>query len=379
MTMQRKSGSNNNKQNKSAVKQLATIGFALTLLLLPYPSVWASGQESGGQTAATNSQNPTGNTNAMVSSETGVAVNGDVDSSSINSNQTTVTTGSNTNMNVVAPTLLTPTQSLANGGSAAGGAGGSAVLMLPRNPLPLSNAALGRSNFGLQFGLQNYPALGNLGGINSGGSNALGWFLQAGVTIPFGKIPSALTNKQHARIDDLRQQQMARERDVFGTMATQKPAHQNPPVNYNTDVRGKISGMGAYNFTTLPSAKINLPNGLDSLPNLGEIKMTQPRLLALSPSNVYTKPLNVGDKIGVVEVGNEYPYLGHTRSGWVKILLPNGKEGWTSTNFEYIKRDYTEVDELAVDPKARTREKTATIELNIEKKPAKVNTEKRIR
>jgi hypothetical protein len=50
--------------------------------------------------------------------------------------------------------------------------------------------------------------------------------------------------------------------------------------------------------------------------------------------------------MAMIEPGVEYPYLGHTQTGWIKILLPNGIPGWSKTAFEYIKFDYTEVDEL---------------------------------
>jgi hypothetical protein len=303
------------------------------------------------QDTSTNTQ-ASGGLNAQVATDTGVAVNGNVDDSNINSNQTNVNTGSNTNLNVISPNVLTPTHSQSSGGAAAGG---NAVLMLPRNPLPLGNAALGRSNFGLQFGLQNNPILGGLSGQN-GQQSALGWFMQAGLTIPFGKIPDALTNRQTTQFDDVRQTNLDRQRDVFGTLT---PGAPQQPNNVDYKVQGKISGMGAYNFTTLPSAKLALPD--DTLTGLSstDVKLPQPKLVAMTPSEVFSKPLNVGDKIGVVDVGSEYPYLGHTRSGWIKILLPNGKEGWTSNHFEYIKHDYTEIDALALDPKSISKVKSA--------------------
>jgi hypothetical protein len=112
--------------------------------------------------------------------------------------------------------------------------------------------------------------------------------------------------------------------------------------------------MGAYNYATLPTGKLPLPNSLrlDSLP---DIKPVIPKLLAMATAQVYTKPLNTGDSIGSVEMGSEYPYMGHIQSGWIKVRLPNGKVGWTSTHFEYIKNDFTQVDTLAVDLHAGPR------------------------
>lgn len=285
-----------------------------------------------------------GGVNALISKDSGVAVNGNVNSSTINSTVNELTTGNNQNMNtnVIAPTLLTPTQSAASGGAASGGTGGSAVLMLPRNPLPMPNALLGRSNFGLQFGLQNNPILAGMNNLN-GKQNALGWFLQAGLSIPFGKIPDVYRNRQGSQLDTARLNNLEHSRNVYGTTVP-----SNNSVQYNRDVKGKLSGMGAYNYSTIPSSKITVPDALNMA--AGEVKISQAKLLALAPAQVYTKPLNVGKMIGVIEVGSEYPYLGHTKSGWVKIILPNGTEGWTSSQFEYIKHDYTEVDALAEAP-----------------------------
>jgi hypothetical protein len=70
-------------------------------------------------------------------------------------------------------------------------------------------------------------------------------------------------------------------------------------------------------------------------------------VLALAPSDAYTQPLDTGQKAGVIEAGKEYVYLGHTSSGWVKLLLPTGSEAWTVGRFEYVKYDFTQIDALA--------------------------------
>lgn len=334
---------------------LLVVSLLVGTILAPAFSIPAQAETVTGAGNTVNNQvtNNTSNTteNNLQAKDTGVAVNGGVSGSSINSNANNLTTGNNTNLNVISPE--TTIRNAIAGGS---GVGGNSVLMMPRNPLPLPNAALGRSNFGLQFGLQNYPVLGNLGSLG-GKQGALGWFMQAGLTVPFGKIPEPYQTGQMAKLDDMREESLARSRNVFGKLApTGKPALDVNGKGYDTKVQGKIVGMGAYNYSTLPSAKINLPAG-DSA--LDAEKLTQPKLLALSPAEVYDRPLNTGEKVGVVEVGNEYAYLGHTKSGWIKVLLPNGKPGWTSTRFEYIKNDFTEIDSLALDPKAGGREKTA--------------------
>ncbi len=295
---------------------------------------------------------PSSQIQAQNATNAGVAVNGAVTGSNLNNNQNSLTTGNNANLNLLNP-------------NAVGGNGGASVLMLPRNPLPLSNALLGRSNFGVQFGLQNNPILGNLSGLGGGSQNALGWFLQGGVTIPFGKIPEPLKNDaQAAQLDNMREQNLERRRNIFANVDPGNNNNTSNGTNYSTTVQGKVAGMGAYNYATIPSSKINLPAGLQDATT--DLKSAQPKLLALSPADVYSKPLNVGEKIGVVEVGSEYPYLGHTHSGWVKILLPNGSEGWTSTRFEYIKHDYTEIDSLALDPEVVKNMKTA-IHLPVDK------------
>ncbi len=349
--------------------QAVTLSIVTSFALLAGPLAF----QASGQTAISNSivqPGSAGGTSTsssnLVAQDTGVAVNGDANGSSINSNKNTLTTGTNTNLNLVAPTVVAPN-------AAQGGVGGNAVLMLPRNPLPLSNAALGRSNFGIQFGVQNNPILGGLGGYG-GNSNALGWFLQAGLTIPFGKIPDGYKNQNVDRLDDMRQADLERRRDVFGR-ANPDQANQNK-YNVKTNVDGRITSMGAYNYATIPSAKIDLPQGLQETTSAGGVKVPQEKLLAMTPGIVYSKPLNVGQKIGVIGVGDEYQYLGHISSGWIKILLPDGQSGWTSTRFEYIKNDYTEVDTLTLVPtKSRTQKTAMSISLDTGVKQGRVNRE----
>lgn len=269
----------------------------------------------------------------------GIAVNGGADNSNLNNNQ-----NRNTNMaqsNVQPIMISQPTA----------GGGGSAALVLPRTPLALPNANLGRSNFGLQFGVQNNPGLSAL----SGGNNALGWFMQGGVTIPFGKIPSVLQNRQTAEMDKLRQDRQDTQRQVFGQV--------NPgAVAPHTQVQGRVVGLNAYNALPVSAGKrsVAVPVSAMQMGGLGDGGPPPPKVLALEPAEAFSQPLHTGDKIGTVELGREYPYLGHTRSGWVKILLPTGKEAWTSTHFEYIKHDYTEIDSLAVDTSVKPPARTAT-------------------
>lgn len=342
------SGKNNSRQ--------IALGIVATLILMADASGWAT--EGAPDATVDTGTEAVENTNShnMQARDTGIALNGsNMESSSINNNRNNLTTGNNTNLNLVAPSVSIPTSTSSAGGT--GGTGGNAVLMLPRNPLPLSNAAFGRSNFGLQFGLQNNPILGGLGGLG-GKQNALGWFMQAGLTIPFGKIPN-INQAQNNQLDEIRRMTLDQQRNVLGKIPSSPHENRgNDPIDYKTKVNGKITGMSAYNYGTMPFSKVELmKEGLSDK----ALSVPQPRLLALNPAEVYTKPLNIGEKIGVVEVGNEYPYLGHTRSGWVKILLPNGTSGWTSTLFEYIKNDYTEVDGLAVAPGSANREKTAAV------------------
>lgn len=359
---------------KPAFYRAFTVSIVSSLTLLSINPVWAQEtldtgavmdtgavtevQSTDATATETTSQSDNNSNNApnnnLQAEDTGVAINGEVKDSTVNNNKNDLTTGNNTNLNLIAPStsVNTPTQ---NAAAALGGLGGNAVLMMPRNPLPLSNAALGRSNFGLQFGLQNNPILGGLNGFG-GNQNALGWFLQGGVTIPFGKIPDVLRAK-NAQFDDLRQQHMDQQRHVIGQIAPSNSQKDVDGFGYQKKVKARVSGMSAYNYNTIPSSKITLPDDMSAIGLEG--KLAPPKLLALSPAEVYSRPLNTGDRIGIIEVGNEYPYLGHTRSGWVKVLLPNGSTGWTSTHFEYIKNDYTEIDDLAVDPAAGSKTKTA--------------------
>ena len=310
---------------------------AVSISLLLVPIALAEGGNNSPQVTIQN--------NTMTSQGAGVAINGSANNSTINSNQNTLTTGTNNNQ------LSSPAT------------GGNSVLLLPRNPLPLSNAALGRSNFGVQFGVQNNPILGGLStpGLLGGGQSALGWFAQAALTVPFGKIPDGvLNNTQSTQLDELRQKDLEDRRNIFGNLSAPTTS-DDASQPYNTKVNAKVVGMGAYNYATIPSSKISLPESLENGSGITDLKVAQPKLLALTPAEVFTKPLNLGSKVGVIEAGNEYAYLGHTHSGWVKILLPNGIEGWTSSRFEYIKRDYTQIDALAVDPTMAKREKTASL------------------
>jgi hypothetical protein len=274
-----------------------------------------------------------------VFSGVGNGINGSANGSVINSSNTTVQTGANTNTNSSAinnsnaNTVVTPTQSVSSGGSSA--------LVLPRNPLALPNAALGRSNFGLQFGVNNNPGFSQLFGKGAG--DALGWFMQGGVTIPFGKIPDILTNPRNAQLDDSRQQKMGAERQVFGTFQNPAAASQQPQTN----VQGRVVSLNAYNYATAPSPKVT---GLqDALKEVeAQSKLMTPKVLALADALVYSKPLGKGDKVGSIMTGDEYKYIAHTSSGWVKIVLPNGREGWVKGQFEYLKNDYTEVDTITL-------------------------------
>lgn len=263
----------------------------------------------------------------MQATDTGVAVNGNANGANLNNNQNALE-----NRNQVNAVLLSPNQA----------GGGNSALIMPRNPLPMPNAALGRSNFGLQFGVQNNPGLSAL----TGGGNSLGWFLQAGLSIPFGRIPEVYRNPNSGRMDELRMRKQEEDRLVF----EKQKRKSDPDLAAASGRRATSTGLSAYNYATMPSARLEGSDAPDA--QIAPISMPQPRVLALAPADVYTRPLNTGERIGFVEVGREYPYLGHTRSGWVKVLMPNGAEGWASTHFEYLKYDYTEVDTLAVDPKA---------------------------
>jgi hypothetical protein len=243
---------------------------------------------------------------------TGIGVNGSAQDSNLTNVNTQVRTGNNMNQNVLQPVLLAPSQTASQGGSSA--------LVLPRNPLNLPNAMLGRSNFGLQFGVENQPSLSSL----NGGNNAMGWFVQGGLTIPFGKVPEALSNANATRFDDLRQQGIQAERR--GALGA--PARKT--------VEGRV--MSAYNLSTVPAGKLPLSAAMPKTP----------KLVALAEADVFSKPLLSGQALGAVATGNEYAYLGHTRSGWIKILMPDGKEGWTQGAFEYLQNDYTEVDTFSL-------------------------------
>ncbi|HEY9686584.1 MAG TPA: SH3 domain-containing protein [Coleofasciculaceae cyanobacterium] len=258
----------------------------------------------------------------------GIGANGDI-TGNANNNQNTL--GASATANPI--TVVQPQYNTGSGG------GGNAALVLPRNPLALPNATAGRSNFGLQFGVQNNPGLGALSG---GGANALGWFMQGGLTVPFGKIPSIYYSPKNAEMDSLREDHMDAQRNVFGNA---NPINR-PPAQ--AKVEGRVVGLNAYNYSTVPAGK--LPLQMTNSTGVGEIVAPQPKVLALKQADAFNQPLNTGERVGAVEVGKEYVYLGHTRSGWVKVLLSNGREAWTSTQFEYIKFDYTEIDSLAVAP-----------------------------
>lgn len=306
---------------KKLVTQTLQLVFILALSIGAMPNTaWADDPTNNVSTGYT-SGSILGN-GSQQATGVGNAVNGGtVTGSNLNANQ-------NSNNNVLQPILITQPQTR----------GGSAALVLPRNPLPLPNANLGRSNFGLQFGVQNNPGLSSLTG---GSGNALGWFMQGGLTIPFGKIPAPYMAQNSAAMDELRQGRMDLQRQVFGKVASGSPA-----ASPKTDVQGRVMGLNAYNYSTIQADKLPLQQPA----NVGEIVAPQPKVLALKPASAYSQPLNTGEQVGEVVVGKEYPYLGHTKSGWVKVLLPNGKEAWTSTQFEYLKFDYTEIDTLALDP-----------------------------
>ncbi len=285
-----------------------------------------------------------GNNNQQAN-DTGIAVNGNVNDANLNNNQ-------NSNTNVLQPIVVSQPNYSAAG---RGGGGGNSALILPRNPLPLPNAVLGRSNFGMQVGVQNNPGISTL---TNGRENGMGWFMQAGLTIPFGKIPSVYDNTRNAQLDTLRQDRLDAQRRVFAGVT---PGNQR-----QSNVQGKVVGLNAYNYSVVPSGRIPVQNNS----SVGEIVLPQPRVLALKPADAFSQPMNTGEQIGLVEVGKEYPYLGHTRSGWVKLLLPNGKEAWTTAQFEYLKFDYTEIDTLASDSGVMNQAKSAanTKENNLKKR-----------
>jgi hypothetical protein len=297
--------------------------------------VWAEG--TGGSTNVSTgiTQGSIQGNGNMQADRTGIGVNNStLRDSNLNANQ-------NSNTNLVQPiNVTTPNYT--------GSRGGSAALILPRNPLALPNANLGRSNFGLQFGVQNNPGLSTLTG---GKENGLGWFMQGGFTIPFGKIPAPYLSQNNAMMDELRRDQQDAQRQVFGRVNPQSSG-----TAPRTDVQGRVIGLNAYNYSTVPADKLPFRQAPSSV---GEIMMPQPKVLVLKPASAFSQPLMTGEQVGEVQVGKEYPYLGHTKSGWVKVLLPNGKEAWTSTQLEYLKFDYTEIDSLAVDPRAQSHLRTA--------------------
>ncbi len=295
------------------------LGISLIIGLISAP-VWAEGESTNVSTGVT-SGSILGNNNQHASN-TGVAVNGNVTGGNLNNNQ-------NSNTNVLQPIVLTQPQYMSSG------QGGSSTLVLPRNPLPLSNAALGRSNFGLQFGVQNNPGISMM---TNGKENGLGWFMQGGVTIPFGKIPNVANNGKSQEYDNMRQDRIDDQRRVFA-----EPMPSPSGQSREARIEGKVVGLNAYNYATIPSQKLQLQGP----PDIGEISQPRPKVLALLTTSAYDQPLNTGSKIGQILTGKEYPYLGHTRSGWIKVLLPTGQEGWTTGQFEYVKFDYTEIDTLA--------------------------------
>jgi hypothetical protein len=250
-----------------------------------------------------------------------------------NFNSIGVQTGANTNNNTnnTVSQVIAPTQALSNGGSSA--------LVLPRNPLALPNASMGRSNFGLQFGVNNNPGFSNIFG-NNGKGDSLGWFMQGGVTIPFGKIPDIIANPRNAQLDDSRQRHLEDSRQVFGNA---QPNQQKAQTN----VQGRVVSLNAYNYATSPSPKMTgVSDAVKSIE--AEKNLTTPKVLALADGTVFSRPLGKGEKVGAIALGEEYRYIGHTNSGWVKLILPNGREGWAKGQFEYLKNDYTEVDTITL-------------------------------
>lgn len=288
----------------------------------------AATASAGGATASVDSSiviptNSSSAGNNGIFQGVGNGVNGSVDNSNLNSNSNNVTTGANNNQNVVQPIISAPAQAV----------GGSSALVLPRNALALPNAGLGRSNFGLQFGVNNNPVMSNIFGKGAG--SALSWFMQGGVTVPFGKIPDIIANPRNAQMDDYRQQRLDNDRQVFGAVAP----------TANATVEGRVVSLNAYNYSTAASSKIgSLQDALKEVE--GKAEANTPKVVALADVPVYTKPLNKGQKIAATVVGDEYRYIGHTSSGWLKLVLPDGRQGWVKGQFEYLKNDYTEVDSI---------------------------------
>jgi hypothetical protein len=314
--------SNKEHGSLSSLCLVSVLGLC-TLLSAP---VWADGATTT-TTATTSSTAQPSNIQAGVFENTGVGINGNANGANVSNNANTVTTGSNTNANSNQTLVSAPAQAV----------GGSSALVLPRNPLALGNAGLGRSNFGLQFGLNNNPVFGSIFGKGAG--NALGWFMQGGVTIPFGKIPDIIANPQNNQLDNFRQQRLDDDRQVFGALA---PNNGNAPASRAT-VEGRVVSLNAYNYSTAASPKIGLlQENLKTVES--KVDGSSPKVIALSDSPVFTRPLNKGQKIAVTAIGDEYRYIGHTGSGWLKLVLPDGRQGWSKGQFEYLKNDYTEID-----------------------------------
>ncbi len=284
-------------------------------------------------------QGSTIGSNNATCTETGTCINGSADGSNINDVNTSVQTGDNTNQNSVSTVLYSPTSS---GGGAANG--GNSALVMPRNPLMMQNASLGRSSFQMQVGANHQAGLAAL----TGSSNALSWFAQMGLNIPFGKIPQPIAQQHNRKYDDARARRRDANRDVFGRLASASGSAARKSVSGQVVRPAAKRGLNAYNYGTIPANKIQLPD-LNKNPLFEMNQPSQPKVLALEPSSAFSRPLNTGDKVGLLEVGREYPYLGHTKSGWVKVLLPKGVEAWAQAKFEYIKNDYTEIDALAFD------------------------------
>lgn len=301
----------------------SSVSLLLLTGLLNLPAMAEGTAQSTNVSTGVTSGSILGNNNQQAT-DTGIAVNGKVKDSNLNNNQ-------NSNTNLLQPVVVTQPQYMSSG------SGGNSTLVLPRNPLPLPNAALGRSNFGLQFGLQNNPGIS---AITNGRENGMGWFMQGGVTIPFGKIPNVIRNSQNQEYDDMRQNRIDDRRRVFA-----QPQGEEGASPAEARIEGKVIGLNAYNYATIPSQR--LPESAPQ--NIGEIVQPRPKVLALATAKAFDQPIHTGTLIGDVLKGKEYPYLGHTRSGWIKLLLPTGKEAWTTGKFEYVKFDYTEIDSLAMD------------------------------
>jgi hypothetical protein len=317
-------------------KSLSCASFALGLLVVFGLGTNAMAQvNTGGGVNGSATGSVIGDGGTVISG-TDVGIAGNVNGSQISNINNNLQSGSNTN--TIGNTVYVPTVA-----SSGGGNGGNSMMIMPRNPLSLQNAALGRSNFGLQFGVNNNPGLSAL----TGGGSGMGWFMQGGLNIPFGKIPDVIRNQSGSQLDATRRAMMEDDRDVFGTLQKRNTAAQ-PNQRVEANVSGKVTGLSAYNFASIPSSKLDLPSAIPGL--AGDLKITpQPKVLAMAVGSVFDKPIDSSRKVGALDIGVEYPYLGHLRSGWVKVLLPTGVEGWANSQFEYIKNDFTQVDGLALD------------------------------